>query len=54
VPAERDRAGHVVDLRVGQLRGHGLDRLGGEPGGEHRALGVRGVQGAEDLDDLRR
>ena len=29
-----------------------VERLRGEPGGEHRALGVLLVQGAQDRDDL--
>ena len=36
----------------GSARAHGVERLVGEPGREHRAVGVPLVQACQDLDDL--
>ena len=50
--AQRHRPGDRVDVGLGQRRRHLGERLLGEPGGEHRALGVPLVEGAQDRDDL--
>ena len=49
---ERHRPGHRVDVGLGQRRRHLGERLLGEPGREHRPLGVPLVEGAQDRDDL--
>jgi len=57
-PRRRQRADdrgprHRVDVGIRQPLGDQRLCLLGEPGGEDGAIGVPGVQGAQDLDDLR-